>query len=34
MMDKDALFDFDDSVDNLSQVSEKYAPLITDYGFK
>lgn len=25
-MKEDALFDFDDSVDNLSAVSEKYAP--------
>lgn len=26
IMKEDALFDFDDSVDNLSAVSEKYAP--------
>jgi hypothetical protein len=29
-MNKDALFDFDDSVDNLSAVSEKYAPLVAE----
>jgi hypothetical protein len=29
-MSKDALFDFDDSVDNLSAVSEKYAPLVPE----
>jgi hypothetical protein len=30
IMSKYALFDFDDSVDNLSAVSEKYAPLVPE----
>ena len=30
MKDRDALFDFDESVDNLSEVSEKYAPVTDD----
>lgn len=29
-MNKDALFDFDDSVDNLSAVSENYAPFVAE----
>ena len=33
MKDRDALFDFDESVDNLSEVSEKYAaPQVKEAG--